>query len=87
MCNFSYIITACDTIRLLSKSFSTLILSSVTVTEFPGVDISREERIQKCKICHSRFVEIQSCLKELEKTPGKVGAATSETLEELGVFS
>ena len=83
----SYIITACDTIRLLTKSFAQLILSSISIKDFAGVDISREERIQKCKLCHAKFLEIQSCLRELGHMPGKIGSTAQDTLTELGVFA
>jgi katanin p80 WD40 repeat-containing subunit B1 len=39
-----YILTACDTIKLLAKSFSGVIMSSLYSPEFSGIDLSREER-------------------------------------------
>ena len=39
-----YILVACDTIKLIAKSFSGLILSSMAHSDFAGIDISREER-------------------------------------------
>jgi katanin p80 WD40 repeat-containing subunit B1 len=39
-----YIITCCDTIKLLMKCFSGVISSTLTNVDFSGIDISREER-------------------------------------------
>ncbi|KAJ3287153.1 Katanin p80 WD40 repeat-containing subunit B1 [Borealophlyctis nickersoniae] len=83
-----YIVTACATIRVLIKSFANVILATISSATFisPGVDISREERLQRCAACHRAFGDIRAALEELKRGPGAVGATVRETLKDLGVF-
>ncbi|TPX68879.1 hypothetical protein SpCBS45565_g02804 [Spizellomyces sp. 'palustris'] len=84
-----FIVTACATIRLLVKSFSHVIISTMNADSLssPGVDISREDRIQRCRACHHGFIEISTTLEELKRSGGQVGGAVRETLKDLAVFA
>ncbi|KAI8854729.1 WD40-repeat-containing domain protein [Chytridium lagenaria] len=84
-----YIITACTTVRILCKSFAQVIIAAVSPGTFssPGLDFAREERLQRCRSCQSRFQDISLTLQELKRAPGRVGLAVRETLTELQVFT
>ncbi|KAJ3040010.1 Katanin p80 WD40 repeat-containing subunit B1 [Rhizophlyctis rosea] len=74
-----YIVTACQTIRILSKSFANVILSTLNSGSFvsPGVDLVREER---------SFGDLHATLEELKRAPGNVGVAVRDALKDLQVF-
>ncbi|KAJ3191007.1 Katanin p80 WD40 repeat-containing subunit B1 [Irineochytrium annulatum] len=85
-----YIVTACRMIRILSKSFGQIIMSSVFASAHyssPGVDFAREERVERCRTCYKKFAEISGALGDLKKTPGLVGISVRETLSELSIFT
>ncbi|TPX60014.1 hypothetical protein PhCBS80983_g02077 [Powellomyces hirtus] len=84
-----YIVTACTTLRLLVKSFSHVILSGLDADSLssPGVDISREDRIQRCRGCYEHFINVANTLEELKRSAGQVGVVVRETLKDLAVFT
>ncbi|ORX42869.1 WD40 repeat-like protein [Piromyces finnis] len=70
-----YIVTSCSIIKYLAKTFSDLIISNLkTNINFPstGIDISREERLQRCKIAYQEFSEINMCLQDLKNSGGLI---------------
>ncbi|KAJ3047086.1 Katanin p80 WD40 repeat-containing subunit B1 [Rhizophlyctis rosea] len=83
-----YIVTACTTIRILAKSFSGVILETLNSGSFvsPGVDLVREERVNKCQTCYHQFGELFAQLTELKRAPGNVGVAVRDAIRDLGVF-
>ncbi|KAI9090476.1 WD40-repeat-containing domain protein [Phlyctochytrium arcticum] len=83
-----YIVTACTTIRLLCRSFGPVILANLGSDNFnsTGVDITREERVQRCRIACGQFQSLLATLDELKRSAGKVGVIVRETVEELDVF-
>ncbi|KAI9000020.1 WD40-repeat-containing domain protein [Gaertneriomyces semiglobifer] len=84
-----YIVTACNTIRILAKSFSNVIITSIGADNLqsPGIDFSREDRIERCKGCYHHFVEIAGTLETMKRVTGEIGLAARNTLRELAVFS
>jgi len=84
-----YIVTSCSIIKYLAKNFSDLIISNLkTDINFPstGIDISREERIQRCKIAYQEFSEINMCLQDLKNSGGLVGSSVCDALKEICVM-
>ncbi|KAJ3124937.1 ADP-ribosylation factor-like protein 13B [Nowakowskiella sp. JEL0407] len=89
-----YIMTACTTIRLLAKSFSSVVISTLYAAEtgrISGsggmVDLSAEERVQKCRVCNNAFLELIPVLENFGRASGHVGVAIRDTLQELQVFN
>ncbi|ORY49603.1 WD40 repeat-like protein [Rhizoclosmatium globosum] len=79
-----YIVEACNTIKLLCKSFGPLILQQLGNSfSSPGIDISREDRQRKCVLCYQKLKDIQLTLSDLTRSAGRVGASVRETLVEL----
>ncbi|KAJ3103762.1 Katanin p80 WD40 repeat-containing subunit B1 [Phlyctochytrium planicorne] len=83
-----YIITACTTVRILSKSFGQVVIGAMTSATMisPGLDFAREERLHRCRVCYQKFQDINLTLQELKRAPGRVGMAVRETLAELQAF-
>ncbi|KAI8819538.1 WD40-repeat-containing domain protein [Fimicolochytrium jonesii] len=80
-----YIVTACNTVRTLVKSFGPVILATLDANYIssPGVDISREDRVSRCRSCRERLIEIATTLEELKRSAGPVGGIIRETLRDL----
>jgi len=59
-----------------------------TDINFPstGIDISREERIQRCKIAYQEFSEINMLLQDLKNSGGLVGSSACDALKEICVM-
>ncbi|KAI8897386.1 con80 domain of katanin-domain-containing protein [Globomyces pollinis-pini] len=81
-----YIVIACQTITLLCKSFSNLILSTLSIAENRNsVDLNLQERVNKCTLCRDEFVNSKSILVEMN-TKGSLSLIVQETISELAVF-
>ncbi|KAJ3134879.1 hypothetical protein HK100_003223, partial [Physocladia obscura] len=82
-----YFVEACNTIKLLCKSFAQLIISQLGNSTFssPGIDLTREERRKKCLICYESLKDIQLTLSEFTRSSGKVGTSVKEVLIEFPV--
>ncbi|KAJ3076194.1 WD repeat-containing protein 90 [Podochytrium sp. JEL0797] len=80
-----YIVEACNTIKLLCKSFGPLIVAQLgpNTISSPGIDLTREERQRKCVTCYHKLRDIQLTLTELAKSPGRIGASVQDALIEL----
>lgn len=56
----SYIMSAVNTLKILLRSFGSLIKMNIDQPpNIAGVDISREERHQKCHDCYSLLMELK----------------------------
>ncbi len=57
-----YVVTSLKTVQLLATSFGNLIKSTLEAPPSGGVDLSREERTEKCKMCLAAFRSIKTKL-------------------------
>ncbi|RDD47138.1 Katanin p80 WD40 repeat-containing subunit B1 [Trichoplax sp. H2] len=74
-----YIRVACQVLRLILKNFGSLIKSTLRSTDFvTGVDITREERLEKCRICYEELSNIKTVISEKAMISGKIGGTFRE---------
>lgn len=73
-----YVTTACNSLRLILKNFATVIKSNIeSPTQSVGVDISRQERYNKCMQCYSQLVPIKAFVLKRQAMAGKMGQTLS----------
>ncbi|KAJ3150390.1 Katanin p80 WD40 repeat-containing subunit B1 [Geranomyces variabilis] len=84
-----YIIVACETIRHIVKAFAQLILASIDLDPLasPGVDVARDDRIQRCRGCYDHLVNVANTLEELKRSAGQVGVHVRDALKDLAILS
>ncbi|XP_075214127.1 katanin p80 isoform X2 [Lycorma delicatula] len=69
-----YMTVGCDALRLILRNFSSVIKSNIlSSSPTVGVDISREERYNKCVKCYNSLVSIRAFLLKRQTVPGKLG--------------
>lgn len=69
-----YMTVGCDALRLILRNFSSVIKSNILSSpQTVGVDISREERYNKCVKCYNSLVQIRAFLLKRQTVPGKLG--------------
>ncbi|KNE62299.1 hypothetical protein AMAG_18843 [Allomyces macrogynus ATCC 38327] len=77
-----YLMVACTTVKLVLTNFAQLILD--TLSAFPargaGLDLTREERADKCRRCKAELLQIKQICHELASAPGQAGATIRDTL-------
>jgi katanin p80 WD40 repeat-containing subunit B1 len=79
----SYINAACGALKLILKKFAPVIKSNIdNPGSSVGVDISREERANKCMQCYKDLVKIRSFILKRQTMQGKVG----HVYRELGIL-
>ncbi|XP_014663675.1 PREDICTED: katanin p80 WD40 repeat-containing subunit B1-like isoform X3 [Priapulus caudatus] len=71
-----YVICGCNAFRIILQNFGTIIKSNISTGSGIGVDISREERQNKCKICYGHITSIRPLLDK--KRSGKLGSRFRE---------
>ncbi|KAI8803256.1 WD40-repeat-containing domain protein [Cladochytrium replicatum] len=87
-----YITTACTTLRILSKSFSNVILTTTQagndqrVRSGAGLDLNGEERLEKCRACLRGFHDAIEALNSLRVNSGPLSLVLRDTKRELDVF-
>lgn len=95
-----FLSVACELTKLIAKSFAEVILSTLeTVTRVsgsglaaalasPGVDVSRDERIEKCYQCYMAFRDIAGSLQVgvTKRVSVPLGTLMNETLMEVGLI-
>jgi katanin p80 WD40 repeat-containing subunit B1 len=79
----SYLKTALQTLKLLAKSFSHVITSTMQLSERQTIDFAQEERLEKCRLCVQGFTNIKCTLNALGIHGGPLGSLADEVLEEL----
>ncbi|TPX49956.1 hypothetical protein SeMB42_g02414 [Synchytrium endobioticum] len=84
-----YVVVACGTIRILARHFGRVIVETLESAQHntSGIDITREERIEKCKACHRGFLTVVRTLNDLRRSTGQVGRAVRDALRELETLS
>ncbi|XP_037618806.1 LOW QUALITY PROTEIN: katanin p80 WD40 repeat-containing subunit B1 [Sebastes umbrosus] len=74
----SYIQTGCTSLKLIMKHFWMLICDTLRATPSVGVDITREERHQKCRACCKQLKNLSNMVKNKAAQVGRHGSAFKE---------
>ncbi|XP_056134155.1 katanin p80 WD40 repeat-containing subunit B1 [Lampris incognitus] len=74
----SYVQTGCMSLRLILKRFWPLISDTLKAPPSVGVDITREERHQKCKACYKQLKNLSNVVKNKADQVGRHGSAFKE---------
>jgi katanin p80 WD40 repeat-containing subunit B1 len=79
-----YQMVALETIHLFIKAFSNLIRANIVGAQPPtGVDLSREERAQKCRIVAKLFSNCRSAIVQLRDRSDEIGVRASDVVGHL----
>ncbi|KAM3625177.1 uncharacterized protein V6R79_008076 [Siganus canaliculatus] len=74
----SYMQTGCTSLKLIMKHFWVLICDTLKATPSVGVDISREERHQRCRMCCKQLKNLSNMVKNRAAQVGRHGSAFRE---------
>ncbi|XP_003978406.1 katanin p80 WD40 repeat-containing subunit B1 [Takifugu rubripes] len=74
----SYMQTGCTSLKLIMRHFWTLISDTLKATPSVGVDITREERHQKCRTCCRQLKNLSNVVKNRAVQVGRHGSAFRE---------
>ncbi|KAM9228439.1 katanin p80 WD40 repeat-containing subunit B1 isoform 4-T4 [Leptosomus discolor] len=74
----SYVQTGCTSLKLILQRFLPLITDILTAPPSVGVDITREERLHKCKLCYKQLKNISNIVKNKSGLSGRHGSAFRE---------
>uniref|UniRef100_A0A8D1M5P3 Katanin p80 WD40 repeat-containing subunit B1 n=1 Tax=Sus scrofa TaxID=9823 RepID=A0A8D1M5P3_PIG len=74
----SYVQTGCTSLKLILKRFLPLITDMLAAPPSVGVDISREERLHKCRLCYKQLKSISGFVKSKSSLSGRHGSAFRE---------
>ncbi|KAM6325020.1 katanin p80 WD40 repeat-containing subunit B1 isoform 2-T2 [Podargus strigoides] len=71
----SYVQTGCTSLKLILQRFLPLITDILAAPPSVGVDITREERLHKCKLCYKQLKNISNIVKTKSGLSGRHGSA------------
>lgn len=74
----SYVQTGCISLKLVLQRFLPLITDTLAAPPSVGVDISREERLTKCKMCYKQLRGLSLLVKSRASQSGRYGSAFRE---------
>ncbi|XP_033989779.1 LOW QUALITY PROTEIN: katanin p80 WD40 repeat-containing subunit B1 [Trematomus bernacchii] len=74
----SYIQTGCSSLKMIMKHFWKLISETLRATPSVGVDITREERRHKCRLCCRQLQNLSNMVKTRAGGVGRHGSAFRE---------
>uniref|UniRef100_A0A8D0GNU7 Katanin p80 WD40 repeat-containing subunit B1 n=1 Tax=Sphenodon punctatus TaxID=8508 RepID=A0A8D0GNU7_SPHPU len=74
----SYVQTGCTSLKLILQRFLPLITDILAAPPSVGVDITREERLHKCKLCYKQLKNISNIIKSKSGLSGRHGSAFCE---------
>uniref|UniRef100_A0A803TJC2 Katanin p80 WD40 repeat-containing subunit B1 n=1 Tax=Anolis carolinensis TaxID=28377 RepID=A0A803TJC2_ANOCA len=74
----SYVQTGCTSLKLILQRFLPLITDILAAPPSVGVDISREERLHKCRLCYKQLKNISNVIKNKSGLSGRHGSAFRE---------
>lgn len=77
-----YITVGCGAMKLILKNFGSVIKTNIDSPVTMGVDISREERHNKCMQAYKDLVKIRALILKRQTMPGKLG----HTYRELSIL-
>uniref|UniRef100_A0A669R5E2 Katanin p80 WD40 repeat-containing subunit B1 n=1 Tax=Phasianus colchicus TaxID=9054 RepID=A0A669R5E2_PHACC len=75
---FSYVQTGCTSLKLILQRFLPLITDILAAPPSVGVDITREERLHKCRLCYKQLKNISNIVKNKSGLSGRHGSAFRE---------
>jgi len=82
-----YVTTSCNSLRLILKNFAPVIKTNIEIpSQGVGVDITRQERFNKCMSCYSQLVPIKAFVLKRQAMAGKMGQTFRELHILLQVF-
>lgn len=77
----TYMSVGCDSLRLILRNFASVIKANTLWSVPPiGVDISKEERYNKCMKCYNILVSVRTFLLKRQTVQGKLGQSFRELL-------
>ncbi|XP_061863421.1 katanin p80 WD40 repeat-containing subunit B1 isoform X1 [Colius striatus] len=74
----SYVQTGCTSLKLILQRFLPLITDILAAPPSVGVDITREERLHKCRLCYKQLKNISNLVKSKSGLSGRHGSAFRE---------
>ncbi|XP_038662942.1 katanin p80 WD40 repeat-containing subunit B1 isoform X2 [Scyliorhinus canicula] len=74
----SYVQTGCTSLKLILQRFGPLMADNLVPSPSIGVDITREERHQKCKLCYKQLKNLLPILQNKAGLSGRQGSAFRE---------
>uniref|UniRef100_A0A3Q2XWI1 Katanin p80 WD40 repeat-containing subunit B1 n=1 Tax=Hippocampus comes TaxID=109280 RepID=A0A3Q2XWI1_HIPCM len=74
----SYMQCGCASLKIIMKYFWPLIWETLRAGPSVGVDVTREERQQKCRVCHKHLQNINNAVKSKAAQAGRHGSAFGE---------
>ncbi|XP_073515953.1 katanin p80 WD40 repeat-containing subunit B1 isoform X2 [Phyllobates terribilis] len=74
----SYVQTGCVSLKLLLQRFLPLISETLSAPPSVGVDITREERLMKCKLCYKQLKGLCALVSGRASQSGRYGSAFRE---------
>ncbi|XP_015442431.1 katanin p80 WD40 repeat-containing subunit B1 isoform X1 [Pteropus alecto] len=74
----SYVQTGCTSLKLILQRFLPLITDILAAPPSVGVDISREERLHKCRLCYKQLKSISGLVRSKSGLSGRHGSAFRE---------
>ncbi|XP_077448482.1 katanin p80 WD40 repeat-containing subunit B1 isoform X2 [Stigmatopora argus] len=74
----SYTQCGCSSLKLIMKYFWPLIRETLSATTSVGVDVTREERQHKCRLCRQRLRELRGAVESKAALAGRHGSAFGE---------
>ncbi|XP_053175970.1 katanin p80 WD40 repeat-containing subunit B1 [Scomber japonicus] len=74
----SYMQTGCTSLKLIMKHFWMLISDTLKATPSVGVDITREERHHKCRVCCKQLKNLSNMVKNKAVQVGRHGSVFKE---------
>uniref|UniRef100_A0A2K5ING4 Katanin p80 WD40 repeat-containing subunit B1 n=1 Tax=Colobus angolensis palliatus TaxID=336983 RepID=A0A2K5ING4_COLAP len=74
----SYVQTGCTSLKLILQRFLPLITDMLAAPPSVGVDISREERLHKCRLCYKQLKSISGLVKSKLGLSGRHGSTFRE---------
>ncbi|TSM20265.1 Katanin p80 WD40 repeat-containing subunit B1 [Bagarius yarrelli] len=74
----SYMQTGCTSLKVILKRFWPLISDTLSAPPSVGVDITREERLQKCKTCYKQLKNLSNVVKNRAEQVGRHGSTFKE---------
>ncbi|XP_054165433.1 katanin p80 WD40 repeat-containing subunit B1-like isoform X2 [Oppia nitens] len=74
----SYMSVGCAALKLILKQFAPTIKTNITAPPGIGVDISREERYNKCMSCYNHLLSVRAFILKRQTLQGKLGRCFRE---------
>lgn len=74
----SYMLVGCSALSLILKTFSTMIKNNISAPPGIGVDITREERYNKCMKCYNHLLSARAFVLKRQTLQGKIGRSFRE---------